>query len=68
MQALPPFNEEETLVILEVARQSLCDADVYEGIAEQLDLSDEYLFALRDKLMSHLDGVTYTPLWGYKEE
>ncbi|MGO9014643.1 MAG: hypothetical protein ACLQF0_06650 [Dissulfurispiraceae bacterium] len=49
---LLPFTKEEMLVFLEAARLSLGDAD----IAEEMDLADDYLLSLWDKLHQYLDG------------
>ena len=50
-----PFNNEELLVFLEAARIALSDAGTYEDIAEQMDLSDEELFPLRERLQNYLE-------------
>jgi hypothetical protein len=44
-------------IILELARVALGDAAVYEYFANQLDLSDEYMSELRDKVENLTQGV-----------
>lgn len=45
------FNETEQSEILEIARVALADADTFEDLAFDLDLSDEYLKALQEKII-----------------
>jgi cyanate lyase len=51
-----PFNPSEIITLLEITRFALADADTYEQVAEDLDLSDDYLFELRGKLQKFLDN------------
>jgi len=51
------INTSDESVILELARVALGDAAVYEYFANQLDLSDEYLSELRDKVENLTQGV-----------
>jgi hypothetical protein len=44
------FTKEEQTVILEIARVALADAVLYDDIAEDMDLSDEYMKALQLKI------------------
>ena len=44
------FTQEEQTVLLEAARVGLSDADNFDSLADHLDLADEYLIALREKL------------------
>ena len=48
------FTKEEMTVILEIATQHLSNTDDYLGIADYLDLSDEFLDALHDKMTKEL--------------
>ena len=51
------FTKEEETIILEAARVALSDADLYEGVALDLDLSDDVLKALQEKIESITNGV-----------
>jgi len=53
------FTDEEKDVVLELARMALSDAEVYDRFADILDLSDECLKELQDKIESHTNGVHY---------
>jgi hypothetical protein len=44
------FSETEMSEILEIARVALCNADLFDHVADKLDLSDDYMIALRDKV------------------
>ena len=44
------FNDEEMSIILELARLSLSDKNVYDRFADELDLSDDVLQELKDKI------------------
>ena len=50
-----PYNDEETLTLLELARIALADGDIYDGLAREMDLSDEYLKSLQEKLAEDLE-------------
>jgi len=41
------FTSEETLYLLEAAREALNDAGIYDTIVERMDASDEFMFPLR---------------------
>ena len=45
-----PFTLEEEGIVLELARTSLADGEVYDYIAEELDLADETLKELQEKI------------------
>jgi len=49
------FTKEEQVIILELARMTL--ADNYEAVAEALDLSDEVLKDLQDKIVEHTGDI-----------
>ena len=51
------FNETEQSEILELARVALADADVFDQVAAALDLSDEYLMQLCEKIQEHSSGI-----------
>lgn len=44
------FTEEELVTYLEIARMALRDGDFFDDCAEEMDLSDAEMVALRDKL------------------
>ena len=44
------LSYDELVTVLEVARVALADAGIYDEMADQLDLSDEYLKDLQEKL------------------
>jgi hypothetical protein len=44
------FSETEMSELLEIARVALCNADLFDHMADKLDLSDDYMIALRDKV------------------
>jgi hypothetical protein len=50
-----PFDETELTELFEVARISLNDFASLEHIASKMDLSDEYMIKLRDKLHSFMN-------------
>ena len=45
---LETIPEDRLLIILEGFRVALSDADTYDDIAEQMDLSDKELYELRE--------------------
>jgi hypothetical protein len=45
---LETIPEDRLLIILEGFRVALSDADTYDDIAEQMDLSDNELYELRE--------------------
>jgi len=45
-----PFTEEEELSVMEIARVALIDADLFDLMANKLDLSDKEMQKLRDKI------------------
>jgi hypothetical protein len=54
---LPQNIEENIIIYLEAARLALADADIFDYIAEQLDISDDELIDLRDDLQKYLGCV-----------
>jgi len=55
--AIENFDDEEQSVILELARTALADATTYDEFAEKLDLSDNYLKPLQEKIEGVTNGV-----------
>jgi hypothetical protein len=51
------FTSEEQVEILEIARVALADAGIADAIGDALDLSDEYLIQLREKIHENTEGV-----------
>lgn len=45
-----PFSQNEETTILELARVALADAEIYDDIADKLDISDKELKALQKKI------------------
>lgn len=45
-----PFTGTEEEIIQEIARVALSDADIYEHVADKLDLADDVLKQLQEKL------------------
>ena len=48
------FTHEENVIILELAYTALADADTYDAVADKLDLSDNYLKKLQEKIYKEL--------------
>ena len=48
------FTKEEQLTILEIARFALSDGDIFDYVADKLDLSDKEVKTLQQKI----EGVT----------
>jgi len=51
-----PFSEEEQGIILEAARIALNDAETFDNLAVEMDLSDEQMCQVRDHLQQYQDG------------
>lgn len=49
------FDPEEEIVIFEAARVALADAEMFDRLAEELDLTDDEMVELREKLQSVMD-------------
>lgn len=49
------FSREELITLLEAARITLGDADLFDGIAESLNISDEELKRLQEKLIDYMN-------------
>lgn len=52
---LPKEIQDNLITYLEAARVALADADAFDHLAEQLDLSDEEMIRLRDNLQTYLN-------------
>ena len=50
------FTGDEKVVILELARVSLADSEIYDKVADETDLSDEYLKKLQEKIETVTNG------------
>lgn len=44
------FTQEEILTILEAARVGMADADVFDMLAEKMDIADDEMIRIREKL------------------
>lgn len=49
------FTEDDMVIVFEAARVVLADAEVFDKIAEELDLSDEEMIKIRDKIQFVMD-------------
>ena len=49
------FDHEEILTLMECASVALADASVFDFIVEKLDISDESMIELREKLHNYLN-------------
>jgi hypothetical protein len=52
-----PLKDDELLIVFEAARIALADADVFDGIAESMDLSDKELRRVREKLSAFMEKI-----------
>lgn len=50
------LTQEEQLIIMEAARIGLADAETFDWIADELDLDDNFLVKLREKLQNILNN------------
>ena len=57
------FNDEEKTIVMELARLALADADTYDRVADELDLADDVLKDLQERIEKVTNGVDI-----YKEE
>ena len=44
------FTQEEILTILEAARVAMADGDVFDMLARKMDISDDEMIRIREKL------------------
>ena len=51
------FNETEQSEILELARVALSDSTTFDMVADALDLSDDYMMKLCEKIQEHSGGL-----------
>lgn len=57
---ISPFNDEELLNILEFTRAAMQDADTFDDISENMDVAEDVMIELRDKLQRVMGRVTQT--------
>ena len=50
-------SEHDLLVILEGFKMLLADAELFDMLAEKLDLSDDVMVALRDDVNNYMEDV-----------
>ena len=50
-------TEHDLLVILEGFKMLLADAELFDMLAEQLDISDDVMVALRDDVNNYMEDV-----------
>jgi alkyl hydroperoxide reductase subunit AhpF len=48
------FTDEQVLTLLEMVRVAMSDAEIADSIADKMDMSDEELISLREKLTEEL--------------
>lgn len=51
------FTGEELITLLECARMGIADADNFDDLADRLDISDEEMTKLRDKLHTFMQRI-----------
>lgn len=56
MSIMEKFSEAEQLEILEIARFALSDGEIFDYVADMLDLDDKYMQELRDKIDKATEG------------
>lgn len=56
MSIMEKFSEAEQLEILEIARFALSDGEIFDYVADMLDLDDKYMQTLRDKVHKVTEG------------
>jgi hypothetical protein len=49
------YADDEYAALLEAARIALADAEIFDRLADEMDLKDEYLTGLRDRLVANLN-------------
>jgi hypothetical protein len=52
---LKTIPEDQLLLILEGFRVALSDADIYDSIVEEMDISDNEMFELREKVCDFMN-------------
>ena len=50
-----PFSNYEMLVLFEVAQTALADADIFDDMAEKLDIADAEMVKIQEKLSTFLE-------------
>jgi len=61
------FDKEETEIICEAAAHAFADAEMFDKIAEYLDIADEELVKIRERLNDYLNGEKRDCCDGCKE-
>ena len=56
-----PFSRSDAVVILEVARRALADGELFDEMAEKLDISDAEMRRIRDQLQGYMEYGGHTP-------
>ena len=57
LQYLSDKSEHDLLVILEGFKMLLADAELFDMLAEKLDLSDDVMVELRDDVNNYMEDV-----------
>jgi len=52
-----PFNAEDLLILFESAKIGLSETNSFDRVAETLDINDEYLLGLRERLYKFLEAT-----------
>jgi len=52
------FNSSELLTVFELARIALADAQIYDELCDDTDITDEDMKSIQDKLIKHLEAVS----------
>ena len=50
-----PFTDEELLMIFEALRVALCDEDIFDAVADAMDIQDDELYHLDVKLVDFMN-------------
>jgi len=53
---IAPFSSSELKTILEISRLALADAETFDMVVEDTDISDSEMIALREKIHKHMDA------------
>lgn len=51
-----PFTDHELNVLLIVAQVAITDADTFDAVASKLDMADDEMVDLRDRLIAYMDS------------
>ena len=50
-----PLDRDDEMAVLEIARVALADGEIFDHVAEELDMSDEEMQKLRDRIIKITD-------------